>query len=83
MNVKVPKDFLSNNSDILEFQKTSMSLAWIILFKMIFTPYKTKQPLRDMGLQKKRRKHINLFELKAAHMAVMIFAERLKPESIH
>ena len=27
-----------------------------------------------------RREHINLLELKAAYMAVLIFAERLKPE---
>ena len=30
--------------------------------------------------KEERREHINLLELKAAHMAVLIFAERLKPE---
>ena len=34
-------------------------------------------------LQEERREPINLLELKAAHMTVMTFAERLKPESIH
>ena len=33
--------------------------------------------------QEERREHINLLELKAVHMAVLIFADRLKPESIH
>ena len=33
--------------------------------------------------QEERREPINLLELKTAQMAVMTFAERLKPESIH
>ena len=33
--------------------------------------------------QEERREHINLLELKAAHMTVLIFAGRLKPESVH
>ena len=33
--------------------------------------------------QEGRREHINFLELKAAHMTVLVFAERLKPESIH
>ena len=33
--------------------------------------------------QEERMEHINLLELKTAHMAVWIFAERLKPELIH
>ena len=33
--------------------------------------------------QEERREHINLLKLNAAHMTVLIFAERLKPESIH
>ena len=33
--------------------------------------------------QEERREHINLLELKAAHMAVLIFAELLKPKSIY
>ena len=33
--------------------------------------------------QEERREHINLLELKAAHMAVLIFAELLKPKSVY
>lgn len=34
-------------------------------------------------MQEERKENINLFELKAAHIAVLISAERLKRESIH
>ena len=33
--------------------------------------------------QEERREHINLLELKAAHMVVLIFTQRLKPDSTH